>query len=290
MKKYLLIVIVGVAFMSGCTNREAEKQVASLLTERDSLINVANAKDSQTNVFMNSFNEIESNLEEVKKHQDLITVNSTDKLERTGTTKDRINEDIIMINNLMDQNKKTLAYLNSKLKESDTKLNKFDKLVANLKDQIVAKDAELKDLNDKLLTMSTDIAVLKTSNADLTSVSERQMQTISNQTTKMNTAYYVVGTYKDLKTENVINKDGGFLGIGKSGKVKSDFNEAPFRKIDITETSIIPIESKGVEILSIHPTGSYELEKDGKKMITKLVIKDPEKFWEASKYLVVMKD
>ena len=90
--------------------------------------------------------------------------------------------------------------------------------------------------------------------------------------------------------EVVIDKDGGVLGLGTTQRIKADFNPASFKKIDITETSIIPIEAKKIEILSTHPSGSYELEKDANKMITKLVIKDPERFWEASKYLVVMKD
>jgi hypothetical protein len=290
MKKSLIAgIIINAAFMMGCSNHDAEKQAAQLLTEKDSLITLVNSKDSATSVVMNSLNDIESNLEEVKKHQNMITAN-TSTMERTGNIKDRISDDIIMINNLMDENKKKIAYLTSQMNETSYKLGNFEKLVSTMKDQIMAKDAELKELNDKLLAMNTDIVELKSSNAELTSVSERQMETIGNQTSKMNTAYYVVGTYKSLKTEKVIDKDGGVLGLGTTQRIKADFNPASFKKIDITETSIIPIEAKKIEILSTHPSGSYELEKDANKMITKLVIKDPERFWEASKYLVVMKD
>src|SRR5450432_202372 len=114
MKKYLLVAIIGFAFMVGCKDREAEQHVAQLQKEKDSVISVSNTKDASLDEFVKSFNDIEANLEEVKKHQDLITLNSNDNSETKAKVKDRINEDIIMINSLMDENKKKLADLTAK--------------------------------------------------------------------------------------------------------------------------------------------------------------------------------
>jgi galactitol-specific phosphotransferase system IIB component len=99
-----------------------------------------------------------------------------------------------------------------------------------------------------------------------------------------------VGTYKQLKTKNVVEKEGGIAGLGSSEKLKSDFNQEYFTKVDITKVQNIPLHTKKAELITAHPIGSYEFEKNDKKVITNLIITDPEKFWEASKYLIVMTD
>jgi len=290
MKKYLLAVIIGFAFMVGCKDHEAEKQVAQLQKEKDSILSVGNTKDASLDEFVKSFNEIEANLEEVKKHQDLITLSSKDNGETKTNVKDRINEDIVLINSLMDENKKKLADLTARMGASDYKNGTLEKLVSTLKAQMTAKDEELANLNTRLTAMSANINELSTNIADLTTTSDYQAQTINDQTAKLNTAYYAVGTYKELKNKNVVVKEGGILGVGSSEKVKKDFNQEYFTKVDITKTNEFPIDSKKAELISAHPAGSYEFERNDKKVITKLVITDPEKFWEASKYLIVMVD
>ena len=91
-------------------------------------------------------------------------------------------------------------------------------------------------------------------------------------------------------TENVVAKEGGFLGIGKTETLKSGFNKSVFNKIDITEVKSFPINGKKVELVTNHPQDSYTFEKVDEKQIESLVILDPEKFWNSSKYLVVMVD
>ena len=66
----------------------------------------------------------------------------------------------------------------------------------------------------------------------------------------LNTAYYTIGTTKELKEKNVISKEGGFIGIGKSTKVTDDFNKEYFTKINIEQTTIINIGAKKVKIIN----------------------------------------
>jgi hypothetical protein len=66
-----------------------------------------------------------------------------------------------------------------------------------------------------------------------------------------------------------------------------DFNEGIFTKIDYTSSKLIDIVSKKIEIVSTHPANSYKLIKQGDKIMA-LDITDPDKFWSASKYLVVV--
>jgi len=289
MKKYLLILLVS-AFIFGCKDHEAENKIAKLQHEKDSLQSMSNSKDSSINTFVNSFNDIEANLDSVKKHQSLITLSSKNKGEMSSNAKDRINEDIRMINELMDENKKKLAYLNEKLRQSDYKMSSLEKMISTLKAQLISKDSELVDLNKQLLAVNANVVQLKSNIEELKANGEKQAQTIQEQTNLLNTAYYIVGTYKELKAKKVLDKDGGFLGIGSSEKVKPDFNQNAFTKIDITQTNNITIEHKKAELMPLFPEGSYRLEKNDKKVFTKLIITNPDKFWEASKYLVIVTD
>jgi predicted nucleic acid-binding Zn-ribbon protein len=257
---------------------------------QDSLVSLQNSKDSSINSFVGSFNEIEANLDSVKKHQAIVVAKSKSKGEMSQNVKDRINDDIKLINDYMDQNKQKLAYLNEKLRQSDYKIVSLQKMIETLKSQLISKDSELEDLNKQLVAVNANVVKLKSNIEELKASGEKQNQTIAEQTTKLNTAYYVLGTFKELKNKKVLDKDGGFLGIGRTDKVKGDFNNDAFTKVDITQINSIPINSKHAEMVTTHPAGSYKLDKNDQKVYEKLVITNPEKFWSASKYLVLVTD
>jgi hypothetical protein len=59
--------------------------------------------------------------------------------------------------------------------------------------------------------------------------------------------------------------------------------------VDIRTISTIPVHSKKVELVTKHPTDSYEIVLDeDAKQVDKLVILNPDKFWESSKLLVMV--
>src|ERR1035437_2117365 len=152
----LLILIAGI-FLIGCKDKEPEKKVDPFASERDSLMRIMNSKDSTVNSFINSFNEIESNLDSVKSHQSLITLSSKDKGELSSNAKDRINENIRMINELMDENKKKLAYLGEMMRQSDIKIGSLEKMINTLKSELISKDSELVVLNKQLMAVNANV-------------------------------------------------------------------------------------------------------------------------------------
>jgi len=103
----------------------------------------------------------------------------------------------------------------------------------------------------------------------------------------MNKAWYAFGTSKELITQGVLTKEGGFIGIGKAAKLKDDFNKSYFTQLDITETNSIPLASKKAKLITTHSSNSYKLE-GLKGKIEKLNITNPEEFWATSKYLVIV--
>jgi len=109
---------------------------------------------------------------------------------------------------------------------------------------------------------------------------------IHDKTNELNTAYFIVGDRKELIEKHILNKEGGFLGIGRSEKIAGDVNITEFTKVDIRNLNSIPLGVKKATLVSVHPAGSYEIIVNEKKA-EELVIKNPELFWEKSRMLVV---
>jgi septal ring factor EnvC (AmiA/AmiB activator) len=290
MKKKLIIIIAGIATMFACNNHE--KELADLNHQRDSLMSQINVRDSSINDFISSFNAIENNLDDITKKQNIISMNVDKKGgELKESSKEKINSEIKSINDLIDKNKGQIAELNKRLKNSNIKSSGFEKMIKTLNEQIVQKDNELAELNSKLTTLNTQVAQLQTTVDTLGSLTSKQTQTISDQTTAMHTAYYIVGSSKQLQASKVINRTGGVLGIGKTSTLNDRVDNSKFTKIDYTQTLNIPVNSEA-KIVTTHPSDSYKLEKDtkNKNKIVDLKITNPDKFWSTSKYLVVVKD
>ena len=278
--------MIPIVMAFGCHDYKAD--IDKLQKEKQDLVQSTSYKDSTLMTYINEINEIETNISSIEQKQANISENSKTN-ELKGTQIDRINENIKAINDLMKENKDKIAALNSKLKKSNIKIAEFEKMVASLNEQIGEKDKQLADLNTKLALLNTQVEKLNTDVSSLTATNTEKQKMIEDQTSKLHTAYYTTGTYKELQTKQVVNKEGGFLGIGKNKKMMSNFNSSAFNTIDITKTSTIPLEAKDAQVLTNHPTDSYTIEHKG-KTVSNLQITDPEKFWKASKYLVVVVD
>lgn len=288
MKKIIYAAAIALTItITGCDNRQAEIDNAN--RQRDSLASVINERDSSLSEFLISFNEIERNLDSIARKQTSINVNIDNQGELNKTAKERINDNIAAINQMMNDNRSMIDKLNSKLKNSGTKIAHFEKMIQTLNEQIAQKDRELADLNDRLNGLNAEVAQLHTTVDTLTQVSTAQAKKIDEQTTSLHTAYYVVGKAKDLQTMQVIDKTGGLLGIGKSPRLSANISNEKFTRIDYTKLSSIPVDSKGAKFVTTHPADSYTLTKEKDKVVS-IEITNPEKFWSASKYLVVVKE
>ncbi|MBN4051425.1 hypothetical protein JYU16_01275 [bacterium AH-315-M05] len=283
MKKYLVILLF-IPFVCACNSGESE--IAKLKEEQQKLIDASDKKDSIIIAIVQSFNEIEDNLAVIKEKENIISLSAKDATEFEKNRRTKIIEDIQIINALMIENKqkiasmsKKIASLNKGLKSAGLKMVEFEKMIARLTKSIEEKDMEISTLKDELVNLNISLDSLSVVYAEQTEIIEEQVEAL-------NTAYYCYGTFKELKAQGVVTKEGGFIGIGRTKKLTDDFNKKYFTQIDITETTSIDIFSKKAKIVTTHPSGSYKLE--GVDKIDKLLITNPEEFWSASKYLVVI--
>lgn len=285
MKKLLLLIFI-VPFLFGCNKQK--KELEALQARYDSILSVGFTKDTALFAYIESFNQIQANLDSIKQAEMLISSNTEGNGELQTDTKDQINRDINMIYEKLRENKETIAKLRSNLKKSGGKVTELEKMIDRLSQQMDEKDTQITQLRDQLEKMNIDIEILSTNVSTLTAEGEEKSQIISEQTTAMNTAYYVVGTKRELLDNNIITREGGFAGIGANKKLKQDFNHDYFSTVDITKLRSIPLTKKRATLITTHPSQSYKLY--GEKLSDSLVITNPKDFWSVSKYLVIMID
>ncbi len=269
-------------FLSGCNQSE----VTQLENENEELREINEQKDSTINDLVSSFNRIQDNLATIKERQAIIDVNASNDVEVEGR-REAINRDIQLINKLMQENEEAINDLNRKLRSSNIKIAEFEKLLQRTNQQINEKNMEISALKDELAGLNFAIDQLNATVDTLLYENQEKEEIISTQDEKLNTAWFAFGTAKELEEAGVITKEGGFIGIGKVEKLVADFNNDYFTKIDIRNVKSVPLYVDKAEVITTHPSDSYELiEKD--KKVESLSISKPGEFWKSSKYLVIV--
>ncbi len=281
----VILIIAGAVALTHFKN-ERNKQLALYNTKVRSFTEMVNTRDSVINDWLTTFDQIEKDLSLIKEKENIITIKTSDS-EFSKTKKDQILNDIRYLNTLLENNKKKIALLNSQLKSSggtikglqtrittlESRLKEYETNIAELKENLVKKDFEIGELNTKL--------------ADLEVTITQKDEKIATQVSQMNEAFLTSGTFRELKNKGIVSKEGGFLGIGRTGTIVKDVNENLFAKVDIRETTTIPINSRDAKLITKHPSNSYAMIHEGDNKISRIEIKNPENFWKISRYAVV---
>lgn len=283
MKKLLFLLLI-IPLMFGCNTKQ--KEIESLQARYDSLLGIGFTKDTAIYGYIESFNRIQANLDSIKQAEMLISQSTEGTGELDADEKEQINRDINLIYDMLKKNKATIAELRSKVKQAGGKTTELEKMIDRMALQVEEKDAQIVQLRDQLEKMNIQIEVLYSDIDNLTAEGTAKSQTISEQTTALNTAWFVMGTKRELLDNNIITREGGFAGIGANKKLKQDFSRDYFTAIDITKFKSLPLSKKKVTIITTHPSQSYKLY--GEKVSDSLVITNPKDFWSVSKYLVIM--
>jgi len=295
---HFVTVLMLAALITSCN----QKKVDQLSAENQELSSEKDSLQNNLQTYLKTFNEIEKNLEEIKKREDQINLKTTDNVEFSeNDEKSAVVKDIQAINKLMTENRNKMDKLQAELSSTNAQFQQMvNRLKGRLEDkdeQIIAMKDELEQLNIEKEALSKNVEkltykvdTLETKTSEQSTVIASQTETIEKQTESLNEAYVAIGTFKDLKDEKVVDKEGGILGIGSTETLHDDFNAQAFDKIDLTKTKTIPVFAKKVELVTSHPAGSYELSKDAEEKIQQLTILNPDEFWKSTKYLVVMVD
>lgn len=285
MKKLIFLILV-IPLMFGCNSKQ--KELEAMQAKYDSILSIGFTKDTALYGYIKSFNSIQATLDSIKQAEMLISQSTAGNGELQPDQKEQINRDINMIYDMLKKNKQTIADLKAKVRKSGGRVTELEKMIDRMAQQIEEKDAQVAQLTEQLEKMNIQIEILSSDIENLTAEGASKSQTISEQTTALNTAWYVVGTKRELLDQNIITREGGFAGIGKNNKLKQDFSKDYFTAVDITMLRSVPLTKKKATIITTHPSQSYKMY--GEKVSDSLVITNPREFWSVSKYLVIVID
>ena len=281
--KQLFFASLCLAALVGCQDNKSKVDNA-VSAERDSLNKVIAQKDNEINDIMSTFNQIEEGLREIGQAEGRISVaRDGEGASRTQ----RIAENMQFIQQTMQQNRELIDKLRTQLRESSINGEQLKKTIESLALQLEEKDKQLQQLRAELdakdihiMDLDEKIANLNTNVSNLSSESAKKSETISAQDKQLHTAWFVFGTKKELKDQQIL----------KNGKVlQGNFNKEYFTKVDIRVDKEIKLYSRSAKMLTSHPSSSYTLQRDANKQYV-LRITDPQLFWSTSKYLVILVD
>ena len=279
MKKVLLFALC-LFTLASCNNGKSPSGPSDD-SQKDSLQKIIEQRDNEINDMMGILNEVEEGFRLINEAENRVSVARNGE---GASRKQQIRENIQFIQHRMAENRELIAKLRNQVKNGSIKSEQLQKTIENLTKQLEEKDHQIKDLYAQLEakdihieelqnttnTLSKNVDILQDDNA-------QKANTINTQDKQLNTAWYVFGTKKELKEQNIL----------VNGKVlQGNFNKNYFTKVDIRSLKAIKLYSKSAKLLTMHPSSSYKLERDAQGQYM-LNISNPQLFWSTSKYLVV---
>ena len=271
-----------VALLASCVSRQVAVEAES---RSDSLELVVSAKDSLINAVFADINAISENLALIKSRENLITVAGESEGGRRPV--EEIDNDIKAIDRLLRENRAKIESLQrsaAQLRKANLRIDGLEKMIADMNRQLAEKKAEVEQLRESLVRMGDEVKSL----TEEVAVRSAEVENLSGEKVELqnqlNTVYYIVGAEKELRDAQIINNQGF---IGRTLTVGRNSNFDSFTMADSRLLSEVPVGQKKATLVTSHPEGSYELVTDANKVVEKLIITDPVRFWESSKILII---
>lgn len=280
-KMWILAGLTALAALPACDfETKAFKQMRF---QRDSIQAVQQEQMAEMEEYMDLIQRVNDGFDAIRTEQNYITVNSdVIEGEPTADMQTRVAEGFAMVNRLLEENKARIDELEEKVKRSGIQSAKLRKTIGELTQQLEQKNIEISNLQYELEQRDFRIDSLLAENAtvsaraaDLEAQTIDQTETIAEQDAAINRAYYIMASRKDLKEKGIDAK-----------KMSAAFRDQYFTEVDIRDLGVLRVNSKTAKILTKHPAGSYELERDSDRNYV-LRITSPIEFWSVSKYLII---
>jgi len=277
MQKLLIVAIILFGLVA-CNTEELNR----LRIENESLKGDNLNKDDVMLGFIETMNSIQNNLDSISFKEGIIS-NIASQGENSKSVDQQINDQVNNIYDLLIQNRKKLEQLNQQSKKLSQQNKDFKEIIDRLTSQLEHKAIEIEKLCEILENKNFQISGLTAKADSLHTITVHQHHRIEEadlqieqQQEQLNTAFYVIGTEKELVKNEVLSK---------KGRIMPDLNKDYFEKINIYEKKSFIIGYKKIQVVSSHPNDSYSLY--GKNIIDSLIVDNPDSFWSNSKYLII---
>jgi hypothetical protein len=286
--KHSLVVLAVVLGVSACKDKELIARADTLevrLTQQQSLANqLAAQKDSLVRVvldadaFLGQMDSAISTVKGVPKSQRRTSDPLADQLLARKDMQARVNALVARTkataNQLAELQRKESA-TREQIAEQTSKIEADAQLIADLGSTIERQNGQIAVLETRLDSLGTEVHVLGT---------------------KLYTAYYVIGTEKELRDKGVVLKEGGAnLLVARPGQTlvpSRVLNPAAFTAIDqrTDSTIVVPDTTRRYRIISRQSLDAAEVAmREGTSFKGPLKITKPDEFWGNSRFLILLK-
>lgn len=278
----VLILFLAVIALTGCKYKTMSEQLE--IEKQDLTMQLAKS-DSTLKQYMSAMQE------SVLKINSLLGEEVTGSQQAMGEDLPaRLEQAIGQISASMEQTEQKYQAARGRYASAITKVKALENEVGELKVLVERKDSLINVLNDKCAALAATIEEQATVIDEVKNANSELENKITEITGTLNTAWYAMGTKEALTDSNIITKTGGFLGfLGRVKVLSPTVTSSRLMKIDIRDKTTFEIKCTldDVQFITLHPSGSYSLATVDAETVS-LTINDPAKFWEGSRYLVIL--
>jgi hypothetical protein len=183
-----------------------------------------------------------------------------------------IDQNLEEIERQMRENKAMIRELEKKYKES------------NSQNALLAKEAEIALLRGRVAELEREVEGLKTKVAATEYALDSTSVVLDDTRTELNTVFYIIGTEKELKRQNIIiNDKRGFKPDARSASYFTSIDKRNVSQIRVGSSS--DVKAKNVKLVPARPSGSYTITEEGG--VVYLNITNSNSFWQ-DKYLAIL--
>ena len=291
MKAAVALVVFCAILIAGCNNKQKEeelqKQLSLAQNEQTSLQQQIGERDAYFEEVVRAVNDAYTNLERARAKEAQVMQHAEGGegvLQFTNAeTRQNLLQNITDIGDALKENRKRIGDLQAKSKSSYAEIAGLNELINNLK-------KSLQDREQSIALLETRVKGLESEVQEKTQTIAVKDITIDQQQRKINTAYYIIGTRKELKEKGVITDEGGFLWglLGSTTIMSTGFDPMLFSAFDKTKDEPIHVGGEIDEILPRRSEDSFAIAQPDKNT-SDLTITSPGKFWQDN-YLVIVVD
>ncbi len=177
--------------------------------------------------------------------------------------------------------------------EAKAQIAAFDSTISSLRVMIESQKQQVVTLTEQVATLTAENAVLLKDKGQLLNDKEQLTNEKGQLITEKNTVFYIVGTRDDLVKIHVLEMTGGLIGIGRTAVPVRDLSPAAFTAIDRSQVRLIPFPSatKSYRVVTRQDLSALESPPaDVNEIKGGLKIANVDKFWGASRYLIVVEN
>jgi predicted nucleic acid-binding Zn-ribbon protein len=268
---------------------EHSSKYRKLKSENEALIAEKANTSALLDEMLTTLNDIQVDIQAIRDAENYLSVEQKGD-DFSPYKKEQLKNNVRQIGETLKSNRQQLASLREQLKNShirsdalqhtidriSAELDQKAVMITSLQEELAGKDVRLHELDNLVASLNENIDNL----SETTTV---QSEKLNEQNRKLNTAYYCLGTEKELKKQNILTGGGLF---SRTKALEGFFNEDYFIPIDIREITDIQLFAGKANIRSNHPKETYNYTKDENGNLT-LHIVDVNQFWNLSRYLVI---